>query len=224
MDVRVQTIHVKEKVQILTLLLLHEKSLHKETTSGITTTSTSTTSMTTTTTAVTTTTTAIAKNKTVLVLNSYDNGDKWWKPAVLLDSAGRQDELGCFLPDQNTESGCSCSVTWENQLFVFGGCTKKRQISKLVGYNLKAIGSLPFDHWWATCTNMANKKLFLCFNDNSYDTRKCRWTDEPLGDFQQVSLSKYDHQRGSRISSMAGKFSTRSLISKTYFRRVSCSR
>ena len=136
------------------------------------------------------------------MLNSYPSS---WKPEILLDSNGRQDALGCFTHDQNAEAGCSCSVTWKNQLFIFGGDKNKRQISKLVGYNLKVIGSLPFDHEWATCTNMADKKLFLCFNSVSSDAKKCRWTNEPLGDFEQATLANYYHHR-TRISSSEGKF------------------
>ena len=76
----------------------------------------------------------------------------------------------------------------------------------LVGYNLEVVESLPFDHFWATCTNMANSKIFLCFNrKSSLDWKKCRWTGDQLGDFTQTTLSSYNHDRGSRISSSESK-------------------
>ena len=171
----------------------------------MTSTSTSTTSTSSTTTT-TTTTTSLARNKTVLVLNSR-NG---WKPALIVDSNGRQDELGCFAHDQNAEVLRACSVTWQNEFYIFGGELNNRQISKLIGYNLKVVGSLAFDHYWATCTNMANRKLFLCFNvaskliPHSSDDKRCRWTNEPLGDFQQATLARYEHGGGARISSSKG--------------------
>ena len=148
----------------------------------------------------TTTTTAVAQNKTILVLNSL-NG---WQPALLVDSNGRQDQLGCFSHDETAEAKFACSVSWQNEFYIFGGLSNRRQISKLVRYNLKVIGSLPFDHYLATCTNMANRKLFLCFNSASSDYKKCRWTNEPLGIFYQATLSSYDHDRA-RISSSQGK-------------------
>ena len=115
-------------------------------------------------------------------------------------------ELSCFTHDQDSEVMFSCSISWENQLFIFGGSSNKRQISKLIGYHLNVIGSLPFDHNYATCTNMANKKLFLCFNSaSSSDYKKCRWTDEPLGNFEEVTSASYNHDRA-RISSSEGEF------------------
>ena len=102
----------------------------------------------------------------------------------------------------------SCSLTWRNELFVFGGIPNRRQISKLVKYSLKVIGSLSFDHKYGSCTNLANKKLFLCFNsdfNSQSDYKKCRWTDEPLGVFEDAALTTYNHNRGSRVSSSEGK-------------------
>ena len=162
--------------------------------------------------------TTFAKVKSVLVLgkrltaSNKRNGE--WLPALLLDSTGRQDQVACFSPDQNAEAYNSCSLTWRNNFFVFGGFLNERKISRLSGTNLKVVGSLPFDHKRGACTNLAGKKVFLCFNDwilvndgldsTESDWKRCRWSREPLGTFEQASLANYDH-RGTRISSSNGK-------------------
>ena len=133
-------------------------------------------------------------------MNSWDG----WKPALLLDATGRQDQLDCFSHDQNAEADESCSLTWQNQLYVFGGDSNKRQISRLSGYRLHVVGALPFDHRLGACANFANKKLFLCFNDASSDWKRCRWSREPLGSFAEATFATYDH-RAARISSSDGK-------------------
>ena len=146
---------------------------------------------------------AVAQN--VLVLNSFRAPDpKSWKQALLLDSSGRKDVLECFKHGQKTQAYHSCSLTWNNEFFIFGGYDYKRQISKLSGYHLKNVGSLKFDHNYGTCANMANKKLFLCFNDDSIDHKKCRWASDPLGPFFQATLATHKHHM-SRISSSNGK-------------------
>ena len=181
------------------------ESFDKETTTKVittttaTTTSTSVSTSTTTTTTTISTTTSLAQNKTVLVLNSW-NG---WKPALLLDATGRQDELDCFSHDENAEAYQSCSLTWQNQLHIFGGNSNRRQISRLSGYRLEFIGSLPFDHHLGACTNFADQKIFLCFN-YYIGFKTCRWSREPLGTFEQATLASYDH-RETRISSSNGK-------------------
>ena len=47
--------------------------------------------------------TPAAENETVLVLNSFYY-EPAWKPALLIDSVGRQEELDCFSHDDNTEA------------------------------------------------------------------------------------------------------------------------
>ena len=133
-------------------------------------------------------------------MNSYD---RRWKPAVLIDSTGRQQELKCFSHDKNSEAGDSCSLVWNNQLFVFGGNYNRRQISRLDQYELHLIGELSFDFYLGACTNMADLKLFLCFQYNS--SKGCYWSANPLGDFKNASLASYHHSP-TRISSSKCKF------------------
>ena len=166
------------------------------TTSPSITTTTLPTTTTMTTTKATTTTTPLVQNKTVLVLNSKDG----WKPALLINSSGRQDEVSCFTHDTNTEAYLSCSLVWDNELYIFGSSSNRRQISKLVQYNLKIVGSLPFDFRSGACTNMAGHKLFLCFHYSSSEYKRCRWTTNPLDSFENVTESTFNHDQ-IRISS-----------------------
>ena len=155
----------------------------------------------TTTTKVETTTTPVVQNKTVLVLHSSYNGS--WKPALLIDSSGRQDELGCFSHDDNSQAHWSCSLNWENEFYIFGGKRYPRQISKLNQYRLQALGDLPFDFEFGACTNFNSHKFFLCFD--WHNNKRCYWSTDPLGSFTNVTLSSYSHDQ-IRISSSECKF------------------
>ena len=126
----------------------------------------------------------------ILVLNGYDG----WKPAMLLSSAGEQKELACFERDDTTEAFQSCSINWNNQLFIFGGRSDKRQISQLTGHKLEKVGSLDFDLFNGACSVMNNRLIYLCFNTaESTDYRRCRRATGPLEQFSQVPLSIHDH-------------------------------
>ena len=116
------------------------------------------------------------------------------KPALLITSAGEQKELACFQPDKKTEAFGSCSVNWKNQLHIFGGATEYRQISRLSGFKLERIGDLAFDHESGSCSLMANQFIFLCFNYDANDYKRCRRSTNPLETFEEVSLSNHEHR------------------------------
>ena len=42
----------------------------------------------------------------------------------------------------------SCSINWKNQLYIFGGATERRQISRLSGQKLERVGDLPFYNYY----------------------------------------------------------------------------
>ena len=69
----------------------------------------------------------------LVIASDYDwkNYQKPWKPAILITQAGEKRELSCFEKDFITEAQWSCSISWENQLYVFGGASETRQISRL---------------------------------------------------------------------------------------------
>lgn len=143
------------------------------------------------------------KNETILALSSR-NG---WQPAILLNTAGEQEELGCFERDDTTQAEFSCAVNWNNQMFIFGGWSRSRQISKLTGHKLEHIGDLSFDHRAGACSVMANRFIFLCFNRaDSNDWKRCRQSSGPLEQFSEVALASHRHLYG-LTSSSESKFS-----------------
>ena len=73
--------------------------------------------------------------------------------------------------NEDTEVYLSCSIAFKNELYVFGGAQRKQQISKLVNCELKNIGRLGFSHRQATCSNVDNRSIYLCFNDSAGDYR-----------------------------------------------------
>ena len=136
--------------------------------------------------------------ETILVLNSGGG----WKSAMLMNLAGGQEESTCFQPDDNTAAHGSCSIKWQNQLFIFGGYSEKRQISKLSGSKLERVGTLPFDHWTGACSVMADR-VYLCFNRD--DGNLCRRSTGPLEQFSSIAFSTHDH-RNTRTSCSDSKF------------------
>ena len=98
-----------------------------------------------------------------------------------------------FTLDDETEVSRSCSLIWQNENFVFGGWSKKRQIAKIDGCRLRQIGQLAFDHEHGGCTNVKNEKILLCFGTSS-DWDKCRSLTSPTGAFEDVPRSNYNHR------------------------------
>ena len=121
---------------------------------------------------------------------------------MLVNLAGGQEQFTCFERDDNTEVSGSCSVIWQNELFVFGGERQRRQISRLSGQKLERFGDLGFDLLAGACDVMANN-LFLCFSKE--DARRCRRSTGPLDQFSEVALSTHNH-RWMKLSSSDSKF------------------
>ena len=96
---------------------------------------------------------------------------------MITDLSGSQITEFDFTYDDETEVEASCSIIWQNENYVFGGLTKKRQIAKISGCSLLHIGELAFDYIAGGCANVNNEKILLCFNLNwngSSDADKCR--------------------------------------------------
>ena len=121
---------------------------------------------------------------------------------MLVNLAGGQEELTCFERDSNTDAEGSCSINWQNEFYIFGGGTQKRQISRLSGHKLERVGDLDFDLALGACNVKANE-LFLCFH--YMDTRRCRRSTGPLDQFSEVALSTHEH-RQIKISCSDSKF------------------
>ena len=148
------------------------------------------------------------EKKTVLVLNTYGG----WKLPLLVDANGRNDGNIFMVFDEGTEVYRSCALTWRNEFFVFGGNSQTRQISKLSGCRLSLVGTLAFDHYLATCSNVGGQAIYLCFNaNNADDYKKCRSATNPLGNFTEVTLSTFEH-RFTRIASSPSEFYVKVLV------------
>ena len=127
-----------------------------------------TTALTTTTTS--TTTTASAQKTEVLMLNTRE----FHNVPVITNASGRQDRNFFFLYGENTAVYNSFGLTFRGEYFIFFGDSKKNQISKIEGCQLKNIGQLAFSHNSEGCASVGNNKIYLCFNNNSADYKSCR--------------------------------------------------
>ena len=135
---------------------------------------------------------------------------------LLTNSAGREDKDFNFEIDEEAGVSNSCSLTWKNELYVFGGdigSETNTQISKVTSCRLETIAQLAFNHVYGDCVNVASNIIVLCFNSasTSGDERKCRMASSPTGDFSVMTPSRYDHKY-TRIATNDGEFIKQSLI------------
>ena len=127
------------------------------------------------------------------------------RSSIITNAAGRQDTNFDFVFD-GTEVDNSCSMTWQNNFYIFGGAEpyKKRQIAQLIGCRLTSIGYLDFNHTEGACANVADEKLYLCFNGEfGDDHNQCRVALSPTGDFEEINQSSYGHLQ-TRIAASEG--------------------
>ena len=71
--------------------------------------------------------------KTILVMNKRDH-IVGYKPAVIIKTNGEQHTLPCltYYDDNNpVDASQACTLTWKNQLWIFGARSNFRQIGKL---------------------------------------------------------------------------------------------
>ena len=112
--------------------------------------------------------------------------------AVLIDSSGRLHNLPCFTFEENTEVDSSCSLTWQNSFYVYGGNKNRYQISQVVGKELKLIGRLKYLLYLGACSVMKMNKIFLCFS--MWGERNCRVSTNPKGPFYYIQAeSHHEH-------------------------------
>ena len=92
----------------------------------------------------------------------------------------------------DTEVYISCSLIFNNRMFVFGGWNEKRQISRVSGCNLVRIGNLGFDFCSGGCT-IFKSQILLCFDWQSSEGRVCRVASSPTTSFSKIPESNYHH-------------------------------
>ena len=164
-----------------------------------------------------TTTTTSPKPKTDILVLSNDN--KLNVP-IIINGSGKEERNFFFVLGNGTEVYRSCSLTWQNRHFVFGGNNEKTQISMVDDCTLKLVGQLAFHHWSGGCANVDNRLIYLCFNsDNSDDYKKCRYSTSPLGEFEQISDSNHKHSY-TRIAADKCKFHIIDHGYKTYLDEI----
>ena len=117
----------------------------------------------------------------------------------MTNASGREDSDFNFEFEPDTEVYFSCGLTYRGEHFVFGGRSKKTQIAKIDGCQLRSIGQLNFKHIKGACANVADEEIYLCFSwgdsngDNTGDEKKCRKASSPLGAFEEVRQSNTQH-------------------------------
>ena len=162
-------------------------------------TSTSTTSATTST-ATTGTTTATSPGDWVFVISTYKDAK-----AVLLNGfmASKQPD---FTFGPGTQAYEACSITWKNQMYLFGGNTEVHQISRVENCQLSLVGQLSFRMRKGACTNLANEMVYICFPEvfRASSGKKCYKASQPLGVFESVVDSTYSH-KSTRVGNDGGK-------------------
>ena len=167
------------------------------------------------TTSVATTDTTTSKTSTTPALSKPDIlilHTKGSNIPVITNASGKDDREVNFAIDSDVEVDCSCSLTWRGEHFVFGSYYKTNQIAKITGCELKKVGELPFDHVYGGCANMADNRVYLCFNNlDRLDLRKCRYAESPLSKFEKTPKS-YEQHANARI----GASESKSLINFTF--------
>ena len=140
----------------------------------------------------------------VLILSTYKTASVPGVP-VLTNAAAREDKDFNFEIDEEVDVLNSCSLTWKNELYVFGGIKWHRQISKVTSCRLAPIGQLKFDHYYGDCANVAGNAIVLCFSALVLDdSTKCRMASSPTGAFSEMTQSQYEH-RNTRIATNDGE-------------------
>merc|ERR1711970_25274 len=84
----------------------------------------------------------------------------------------------------------SCSVTLENNHYIFGGQHNMRQILQVDNCGLTNIGSLPFDFYYGAC-DKANNGFVLCFASTQPNT--CRKSLSPTGPWTEMAPTKHGY-------------------------------
>ena len=65
---------------------------------------------------------------------------------------------------QQTDTG-SCSTTINGEFYIFGGMTRRRQVSKIMDCSLKRVGDLPYELHFSACGTFQfpEERSMICF-------------------------------------------------------------
>ena len=100
----------------------------------------------------------------------------------------------------DSEVYASCSLTWNNQMYVLGGLTSPNQVQKIENCSLKLKGNLPFNLRLGTCTTVNEETIVACFD--YFNTSACyKSSTGPIGLFDSLPDSTFTH-REARIAAI----------------------
>ena len=75
-------------------------------------------------------------------------------------------------------------------------------LTTLENRELKSLKNLSFSFISGACTNFNDKLVYLCFSSvDGYESKRCRYSNHPEGNFTEISTSNHDHMRTSIASS-----------------------
>lgn len=95
----------------------------------------------------------------------------------------------------------SCALTHENNYYIFGGNSNRRQTLKLINCGLTLVGALEFNFSYGACSS-TNGIIVLCFDQ--YDSKQCRQATSPFGPWSIITPSTFDHRYTSSLASSPG--------------------
>ena len=101
-----------------------------------------------------------------------------------------------------------------NQLVLLEVCTPYVKLNKC---KLERVGSLDFPHRYGGCANVNDDSIYLCFSKEDSDLKRCRKGRNPLGSFEQISNSNFEHNN-TRIAANEGKLVVQKL--ESYFQTL----
>ena len=70
-----------------------------------------------------------------------------------------------FEVESLAEAAISCSATINGEFYIFGGRTRRRQISKIIDCSLKRVGDLPYELLFPACGTFKfpEERAMMCF-------------------------------------------------------------
>ena len=138
----------------------------------------------------------------MLAINTYNGKNQ----AISIDPNSGHVNMGFYFPG-NTEVHQSCSVVFNDKMFIFGGQKETRQIAEVsTKCGINRIGDLPFDFVNGACTIIKGNYLMLCFDmKEGYQGKVCRIDKSPTGSFDKINKeSNFNHYRA-RVAAIDGK-------------------
>ena len=127
----------------------------------------------------------------------------------MTDLNGKAMNCPAFTIADDVEVYYSCAVTHQDQFYVYGGISYKRQIAKVTYKSLVKVGSLPFDFQMGGCSSTTDK-ILLCFHYHG-DMKTCYKTTNSIAQFEETRRSKHEH-RSIKFASSESKFFIQTLI------------